>query len=223
MKKNNIIELANVTDDAFYTALGKFVAEYFSTKKETASENKSEKKSKLKEMALTSSFTAAPAYQGTETDYEILNRIVADHPEIRMRSDDEVYTKVKKGVLCCENSCLYMIHKADDDGKTLSEVLDIAISAQMHENGSGLTTAALVMIFRILLLHQGRNHAKVKELLTEIMSKNTVNSITVLAKATEKYTQRKESDMRVMYVESLLAKNDGIRDQFEKEAKAKAA
>lgn len=223
MKNNNIIALANATDDAFYIALGKFVAEYFSTKKETATESNAEKKSKLKEMALTSSFTAAPAYQGTEMDYEILNRIVADHPEIRMRNEDEVYTKVKKGVLCCENSCLYMIHKADDNGKTFSEVLDIAISAQMHENGSGLTTAALIMIFRLLLLHQRRNHTKVKELVTEIMRKNTVNSITVLAKATEKYTQRSLCDMRVMYVESLLAKNDGICDQFEKEEKTKAA
>ena len=152
-------------------------------------------------------------YAGTETEYDIMNRIVADHPEIRLRNEDEIFVRTKRGVLCCENAALYMIHKGADNGKLFSEVLDVAIAARMHEYGFGLSAPALIMLFRVLCLHSYK-HEKVKELLIDIMRKNTVNSITVLAKATEKYTQRKVGDMRVMYIESLLAEYPGIRNQF---------
>lgn len=159
-------------------------------------------------------YSSGYCYNGTDAEYEILNKIVADRPQIRLRNEDEVYVKTKVGVLCCENVALYMIKKGADNGKLLAETLDIAIAAHMHEVHNGLCAAALITIFRLLCLHQRKNHNKVKEFLVEIMQKNTINSLTVLAKATEKYTQRTPADMRVMYVESLLAEHPGIRDQF---------
>lgn len=172
-----------------------------------------EKRKAAKESARNVSYQATKIYDGTETDAEILNRIVAKHPEIRLRNESENHVHMKEGVLTCENAAMWMIHKSADNGKLFDETLDVAIATHLHENGNGLCAPTLLMIWRILALHN-YNHAKVKDALIEILRKDTVNAITVLAKATEKYTQRNVHDQRVMYIESLLAEHPGIKNQF---------
>lgn len=231
MKNNNTTINATVNStiapEEFYTKLGELVAQYLGfvtiinpmetkgdEKPDSAKKvNQESKADRLKKYARKTSINTAMQYVGKESEYTILNRVIAAHPEIRLRNENEIFINNMKGVLCCENAALYMIHKADDNGKLFSEVLDVAIAARMHEYGFGLSAPALIMIFRILCLHN-YNHRKVKELLIEILRKDTVNSITVLAKATEKYTQRNVHDQRVMYIESLLAEHPGIKNQF---------
>lgn len=210
----------------FYEKLGELVSEYFGfvtiirpddlKADEKAVEAKElSKAQKLKEEVKKNS-TSAGVYNGTDEEAAIFERVVAEHPEIRLRNESETFTRTKKGVLCCENAAMWMIHKANDNGRLFGETLDVAIAAHMHENANGLCAPALLMIFRILALHpSARVHKKVKELLTEILKKNTVNAITVLAKATEKYTQRNVNDQRVMYLEDLISAEPGIRNQFE--------
>ena len=172
-----------------------------------------EKRQKAKETARNVSYQATRIYDGTETDAEILIRIVAKHPEIRLRDESETYVKRKTGILTCENAAMWMINKSADNGKLFDEVIDVAIASHLHEDANGLCAPTLLMIWRILALHN-YNHQKVKELLIELLRKNTVNAITVLAKATEKYTQRNVHDQRVMYIEEKLAENPGVKNQM---------
>lgn len=220
--KNNTTNTINVTvnnANEFYAELGKLVVKYFGTTLNGGFSMvipplETEKKTNVKEIAKKGiSQHCANHYEGTETEAEILKRIVSEHPEIRLRNEDEVSTKYKTGVLTCENSAMWMIHKGDDNGKLFSETIDVAIDAHLHEIYNGLATPTLLMIWRVLALHK-YNHGKVKELLTEMLKKNTVNAITVLAKATERYTQRNVADQRVMYIEDELAKNPRIRKQI---------
>lgn len=173
-----------------------------------------EKRQKAKESARKVYYHGTEIYQGTDNEAETLIRIVARHPEIRLRNESETYVYKKTGVLTCENAAMWMINKSADNGKLFDEVLDVAISAHLHENGTGLCAPTLLMIWRILALHN-YNHQKVKELLIEILQKNTVNAITVLAKATERYTQRNVHDQRVLYLEEKLAENPGVKNQME--------
>lgn len=215
MKNNNVNE--------FYTKLGELVSEYLGfvtiirpddLKDDKKEEQQQSKAQKLKE-EVKKVTSATGSYNGTDEEAEIMARVVAAHPEIRMRNENETFVRTKIGVLTCENAAMWMIHKANDNGKLFGETLDVAIAAHMHENANGLCAPALLMIFRILALHpSARVHKKVKELLIEILRKNTINSITVLAKATEKYTQRNVHDQRVMYLEELLAEFPGIRNQM---------
>lgn len=209
----------------FYEKLGELVSEYLGfvtiirpddlkADEKTAEAKELSKAQKLKE-EVKKVTSATGNYNGTDEEAEIMARVVAEHPEIRLRNESETFTRTKKGVLCCENAAMWMIHKADDNGKLFGEVLDVAINAHMHENANGLCAPALLIIFRILALHpSARVHKKVKELLIDILRKNTVNSITVLAKATEKYTQRNVHDQRVLYIEELLAAHPGIKNQM---------
>lgn len=171
------------------------------------------KRQAVKETARRVAYTTASTYDGTETDAEALIRIVAKHPEIRLRDESETYTAYKTGVLTCEAAAMWMIHKSADNGKLFSETLDVAIAVHLHENAKGLCAPTLLMIWRILTLHN-YNHSKVKSALIEILRKDTVNAITVLAKATEKYTQRNVHDQRVLYIEELLAAQPGIKNQM---------
>ena len=171
------------------------------------------KRQAAKETARKVAYTTANTYGGTETDAEMLIRIVANHPEIRLRDESETYVCMKAGVLTCENAAMWMIHKSADNGKLFSETLDVAIAAHLHENGNGLCAPTLLMIWRVLALHN-YNHGKVKEALIDLLRKNTVNAITVLAKATERYTQRNVHDQRVLYIEELLAEKPGIKNQM---------
>lgn len=214
-----------MSNNEFYTRLGALISEYIGfvtiirpedlkADEKTAEAKELSKAQKLKEEAKKSS-TSPSVYNGTDEEAEIMARVVAAHPEIRMRNENETFVRTKIGVLTCENAAMWMIHKANDNGKLFGETLDVAIAAHMHENANGLCAPALLMIFRILALHpSARVHKKVKELLIDILRKNTVNSITVLAKATEKYTQRNVNDQRVMYLEELLAEFPGIRNQM---------
>lgn len=172
-----------------------------------------EKRQKAKESARKVVYTTANKFQGTETDTGTLIRIVAKHPEIRLRNENENHVHMKEGVLTCENAALWMIHKSADNGKLFDETLEVAIAAHLYENGNGLCAPTLLMIWRILALHN-YNHQMVKELLIEILRKNTVNAITVLAKATERYTQRNVHDQRVLYLEEKLAETPGVKNQM---------
>lgn len=172
-----------------------------------------EKRQKAKESAQKVYYRGAEIYQGTDEEAETLIRIVAKHPEIRLRNESETYVYKKTGVLTCENAAMWMINKSNDNGKLFDETLDVAIAAHLHENGTGLCAPTLLMIWRVLALHN-YNHQKVKELLIELLRKNTVNAITVLAKATERYTQRNVHDQRVLYIEELLAAQPGIKNQM---------
>lgn len=171
------------------------------------------KRQAAKESARKVAYATANTYDGTETDAETLIRIVAKHPEIRLRDESETYTAYKTGVLTCEAAAMWMIHKPADNGKLFDETLDVAIAAHLHENATGLCAPTLLMIWRILALHN-YNHSKVKSALIDLLRKNTVNAITVLAKATEKYTQRNVHDQRVLYIEELLAAQPGIKNQM---------
>lgn len=238
MKNNNTTINAtvnsNIAPEEFYTKLGELVAQYLgfvtiinpmetkgdetadsgsATKADEPAKKRGIKRQATKETARKTSYTSANTYDGTETDAEILIRIIAKHPEIRLRDESETYVCSKTGVLTCESAAMWMIHKSADNGKLFDETLEVAIAAHLHETWNGLCAPTLLMLWRILALHN-YNHAKVKELLIELLRKNTVNAITVLAKATEKYTQRNVHDQRVMYIESLLAEHPGIKNQF---------
>lgn len=171
------------------------------------------KRQAAKETARKVAYTTANTYGGTETDAETLIRIVSKHSEIRLRDESETYTAYKTGVLTCEAAAMWMIHKPADNGKLFDETLDVAIAAHLHENATGLCAPTLLMIWRVLALHN-YNHSKVKEALIEILRKDTVNAITVLAKATERYTQRNVHDQRVLYIEEKLAAQPGIKNQM---------
>ena len=215
--KNNTTTNATVNNaNEFYAELGKLVVKYFGgdfAGFKMIVPPLEEKKKGVKETARNVSYQATRIYDGTETDAEILIRIVAKHPEIRLRDESETYVKRKTGVLTCENAAMWMINKSADNGKLFDEVIDVAIASYLHEDANGLCAPTLLMIWRVLALHN-YNHAKVKELLIELLRKNTVNAITVLAKATEKYTQRNVHDQRVMYIEEKLAEIPGIKNQM---------
>ena len=238
MKNNNTTINATVNStiapEEFYTKLGELVAQYLgfvtiinpmetkgdetadsgsATKADDPAKKRGTKRQATKETARKTSYTSANTYDGTETDAEILIRIITKHPEIRLRDESETYTAYKTGVLTCEAAAMWMIHKSADNGKLFSETLDVAIAAHLHENAKGLCAPTLLMIWRVLALHN-YNHGKVKEALIDLLRKNTVNAITVLAKATEKYTQRNVHDQRVLYIEELLAEKPGIKNQM---------
>lgn len=145
-------------------------------------------------------------------EMETLRRILAHHPEIELNDT----TKARKGALGCVKAAQLIIHKIDPEGKLVDEALGILVDAKQHLADKGITRNKLELVTRILALHQGRGRNKVKELLTEILAEQTINSLLVLAKETKLYTQRSNIDMLTMYTEARIAeKADGIRNQFE--------
>ena len=238
MKNNNIQNLIDVYFANLCKAIGEEeLKEYFSvkfqinpddlmgtkgdekpdsgsaTKADKPAKKRGTKRQATKETARKTSYTSAKTYDGTDTESDVLIRVVDNHPEIRLRNESETYVPRKTGVLTCENAAMWMINKSNDNGKLFSETLDVAIAAHLHENVNGLCAPTLLMIWRILVLHN-YNHSKVKEALIEILQKNTVNAITVLAKATERYTQRNVHDQRVLFLEEKLAEIPGIKNQM---------
>lgn len=142
---------------------------------------------------------------------ETLHRILARHPEIVFNST----AKARKGALSCAKSVELIIHRFDPEGKLVDEALGILVDAKQHLADKGITRNKLELVTRILALHQGRGRNKVKEILTEILTEQTINSLLVLAKETKLYTQRSAIDMLTMYTEARIAeKADGIRNQF---------
>lgn len=143
-------------------------------------------------------------------EMETLKRIVARH-KIELNDTG----KARKGSFNCVKAAEYIIHRYDTEGKLIDEALGILIDAKQHFADRGITRNKLEMVTRILALHQGRGRNKVKELLTEILREQTVNSLLVLAKETKLYVQRSNIDMLTMYTEARIAeKADGIRNQF---------
>lgn len=143
---------------------------------------------------------------------ETLTRVLTRHPEIELNCT----TKARKGALGCVKTAELIIHRIDPEGKLIDEALEILINANQHLEGQGITRNKLELVTRILALHQRRGRSKVKELLTEILTEQTINSLLVLAKETKLYTQRSNIDMLTMFVEARIAeKADGIRNQFD--------
>lgn len=145
-------------------------------------------------------------------EMETLRRILTRHPEIELNDTG----KARKGALGCVKTAELIIHRFDPEGKLVDEALGILVDAKQHLEGQGITRNKLELVTRILALHQGRGRNKVKEILTEIMTEQTINSLLVLAKETKLYTQRSNIDMLTMFVEARIAeKADGVRNQFE--------
>ena len=228
MKTNNVTENATVNND-FFTELGKLVFKYyfdgtpfgkmtFVINPEEINEEKVEtqkvKAENLKKYGK-EGFGIKNANQTKPSSYamEVVNNIVAEFDTIRMRESNCIGGS-KLGYFNCPKAAATIVERYDDEGKLIREALQIMIDAGYHERERGITTEKLELVTRILALHQRRGRAKVKEALTALLQHHSMNSLLVLAKETKLYVQRNDVDMRVLYVESELAKIDGIRNQF---------
>lgn len=219
----------NVTvNEQFFTELGKLVAKYFGITPDNVSKVDltiptagdddqtppvapvAVKVNRIREYGKKGLPENASCYNYDEM--ETLCRVIARHPEIELNATG----KARKGALSCAKSVELIIHRFDPEGKLVDEALGILIDANQHLEGQGITRNKLELVTRILALHQRRGRSKVKELLTEILTEQTINSLLVLARETKLYTQRSNIDMLTMFVESRIAeKADGIRNQFE--------
>ena len=217
----------NVTvNEQFFTELGKLVAKYFGVTPDnvdkidltipTAGDDDQTppvapvavKVNRIREYGKEGLPNNAYCYEYADAA-EVLNRVLTRHPEISIDG-------FGKGKLGCYKAAQLIIHKIDPEGKLIDEALEILINAKQHLADKGITRNKLELVTRILALHQGRGRNKVKELLTEILAEQTINSLLVLAKETKLYTQRSNIDMLTMYTEARIAeKADGIRNQFE--------
>lgn len=219
----------NVTiNDEFFTELGKLVSKYFGITPDNVSKVDltiptagdddqtppvapiAVKVNRVREYGKEGLPNNASCYNYEER--ETLTRVLAHHPEIELNDT----TKARKGALGCVKTAELIIHRIDPEGKLVGEALGILVDAKQHLADRGITRNKLEMVTRILALHQGRGRNKVKELLTEILTEQTINSLLVLAKETKLYTQRSAIDMLTMFVEARIAeKADGVRNQFE--------
>ena len=217
----------NVTvNEQFFTELGKLVAKYFGVTPDnvdkidltipTAGDDDQTppvapvavKVNRIREYGKEGLPNNAYCYEYADAA-EVLNRVLTRHPEISIDG-------FGKGKLGCYKAAQLITHKIDPEGKLIDEALEILINAKQHLADKGITRNKLELVTRILALHQGRGRNKVKELLTEILAEQTINSLLVLAKETKLYTQRSNIDMLTMYTEARIAeKADGIRNQFE--------
>lgn len=217
----------NVTvNEQFFMELGKLVAKYFGITPDnvekvdltipTAGDDDQTppvapvavKVNRVREYGKEGLPTNAYCYEYADAA-EVLNRVLTRHPEISIDG-------FGKGKLGCYKAAQLIIHKIDPEGKLIDEALEILINAKQHLADKGITRNKLELVTRILALHQGRGRNKVKELLMEILTEQTINSLLVLAKETKLYTQRSNIDMLTMFVEARIAeKADGIRNQFE--------
>lgn len=217
----------NVTvNEQFFMELGKLVAKYFGITPDnvekvdltipTAGDDDQTppvapvavKVNRVREYGKEGLPTSAYCYEYADAA-EVLNRVLTRHPEISIDG-------FGKGKLGCYKAAQLIIHKIDPKGKLVDEALGILVDAKQHLADKGITRNKLELVTRILALHQGRGRNKVKEILTEILTEQTINSLLVLAKETKLYTQRSNIDMLTMFVEARIAeKADGIRNQFE--------
>lgn len=220
----------NVTvDNAFFAELGKLVAKYFGITPDnidkidltiptgngdddqTPPAPVAVKVNRIREYGKNGLPTTNPSSHNYD-ERESLERVLARHPEIELNDTG----KARKRAFNCVKAAEYIIHRYDKNGKLIDEALDILIKANQHLERYGITGNKLELVTRILALHQGRGRNKVKELLTEILTEQTINSLLVLAKETKLYTQRSNIDMLTMFVETKIAeKADGVRNQFE--------
>lgn len=218
----------NVTiNDEFFMELGKLVSKYFGVTPDNSGKIEipfptgngddsnppapvAVKVNRIREYGKKGLPENASCYNYDEM--ETLRRVLNRHPEIEL-NDTGI---ARKGALSCTKSVELIIHRFDPEGKLVDEALGILVNAKQHLADKGITRNKLELVTRILALHQGRGRNKVKELLTEILREQTINSLLVLAKETKLYTQRSNIDMLTMFVETKIAeKADGIRNQFE--------
>lgn len=216
----------NVTiNDEFFIELGKLVSKYFGVTPDNAGKIEipfptgngddsnptapvAVKVNRIREYGKEGLPTNAYCYEYADAA-EVLNRVLTRHPEISIDG-------FGKGKLGCYKAAQLIIHKIDQEGKLIDEALEILINAKQHLADKGITRNKLELVTRILALHQGRGRNKVKGLLIQILTEQTINSLLVLAKETKLYTQRSNIDMLTMYTEARIAeKADGIRNQFE--------
>lgn len=218
----------NVTvNEQFFMELGKLVAKYFGVTPDNVSKVDltiptagdddqtppapvAVKVNRIREYGKEGLPNNASCYNYDEM--ETLRRVLANHPEIEL-NDTGI---ARKGALSCTKSVELIIHRFDPKGKLVDEALGILVDAKQHLADKGITRNKLELVTRILALHQGRGRNKVKELLIQILTEQTINSLLVLAKETKLYTQRSNIDMLTMFVEARIAeKADGVRNQFE--------
>lgn len=141
----------------------------------------------------------------------IIENIIVKYPDIKINSGSH-----RKGYINCIPAAGAIIDRFDGGDKLVDEAINILIKTGQHNSDYGITRVKLELVTRILALHQKRGRSKVKEALINILTEHTINSLTVLAKDTKKYVQRSKIDMLVLYVESEIAKVDGVRNQLEK-------
>lgn len=153
----------------------------------------------------------ASAINAGGKSYELVEKIATKFG-IKVK---EGKTGNRNGYLNCPVAMAAIIDRYEGE-KLVEEAMQVLIDAKYHESDHGITREKIELVTRILALHQRRGHAKVKEELTKLLCEHTIDSILVLAKDTKKYTQRTQIDMMVFYVESMIAKQDGIRNQLEK-------
>ena len=205
----------NVTiNDEFFMELGKLVSKYFGVTPDNAGKIEipfqtgngddsnptapvAVKVNRVREYGKEGLPTNAYCYEYADAA-EVLNRVLTRHPEISIDG-------FGKGKLGCYKAAQLIIHKIDPEGKLIDEALEILINAKQHLADKGITRNKLELVTRILALHQGRGRNKVKEMLTEILTEQTINSLLVLAKETKLYTQRSNIDMLTMFVETKIA------------------
>lgn len=150
----------------------------------------------------------------SEETEKVFDEIIARHPEVKIKEGSQ--SGKKKGYFNCPMAAKAIIDRYDNGGKLVDEAIDILIKAEYHQTGHGICRSELELVTRILALHQKRGKAKAVKALAEILEHHTMRSILVLAKETKLYVQRSEIDMMVLFVESEIAKTDGIRNQFER-------
>ena len=149
----------------------------------------------------------------SEETWVFIKRIIDKHSELKIK------TKVgggSRGYINCVPAIEAFIKRIDGGDKLIEEAIDILVATGHQNTGHGITWDKVELVTRILALHQKRGRSKAKEALIDILNEHTINSLTVLAKDTKKYVQRTNADMRVLFVESEIAKRDGVRNQLEK-------
>ena len=235
MMNNKIENNATVNkEEQFYADLGKLIAKYYFNEslfnkltffvkpEEINKENKKvepeiktlTKAKKLKEYGKKGFEIKNVNQTRPSTDSVcVVGKIVAEFSD-KVTMKDVNRTGAKNGYFNCPKAAATIIERYDDDGQIVRDAIDIMIKAGYHERENGITADKLELVTRILALHQRRGRAKAKEALIALLKSQTMNSLLVLAKETKLYHQRNAIDMRVLYVESELAKIDGIRNQF---------
>lgn len=183
----------NVTvDNAFFTELGKLVSKYFGITPDNVSKVDltiptagdddqtppvapiAVKVNRVREYGKEGLPNNAYCYEYADAA-EVLNRVLTRHTEISIDGSG-------KGKLGCYKAAQLIIHKIDPEGKLVDEALGILVDAKQHLADKGITRNKLELVTRILALHQGRGRNKVKELLIQILTEQTINSLLVLQK-----------------------------------------
>lgn len=80
----------------------------------------------------------------------------------------------------------YVIYTCNDNGITLTDILEVLMATPAWSMGHGITRARMELIFHILVLHKG-NRSAVKEELKKLLNKYDPVALKVFANADDDY------------------------------------